>query len=754
MTARRSSTLHRPGGLLAALLLLQVATACGDDARTQSDASARVDAGGPEADAGVAPGADGGESPGPDGGVEPSPDGAVLPGDAGPDAGGGVGRYEGPELRARVSLEGEWRFQPNGGATRMIHVPGAWDMQGVNTSRAVYSRDFDVPSSWAGRRVLLDFDAVNFESRVSVNGAELLVHRGVLQPFGLDVTGEVQEGANALSVDVQAHDILGQQPVYPVGFIFDGRYRGIVWDVHLRAVPAVYIDDAFVRTSVQNGVIDVTYTIVNTTAEAVTGSIQALADDGELVDLGAREVTLEPGSNEVELSRPWGNAHLWSPDDPHLYQLETQLSIGGTITDVHHQRFGFRELWIEGDQFRLNGIRYNLRGESSHRNNQWIVSDGLVNGEERYFGKTRVAAVIERWKGYNFNVVRFHQAPPPPWVWDTCDELGILVINESAMYSYDTVPNGSTEYFNNAMAYIPPWIRSSRNHPSIVINVVENEMWLWGRRFTVDQLWAWNQEVKRLDPTRPTMFEGGWDLRPSHSNYRGAPGMAEIFSYHYANGGGVSPSQIRMDWPADNDYYDYAGTLKQNATPNKPVSHGELLWGDMNRTVQIAHRMMAMAVRAMRYHDFADIRPYQMSHLWVDQAHISGGINGYEMDPEIRELEINSFAPVAAFDVAYDRLGFDPPAPSLAAGLMTMRTIAVYNDELSDETVQFSWEALVGGNRVDGDAQEVQIPLGDHVELPVDLAVPAMPGSTLELHLRTAKGGVERFHEVKTFTVN
>ena len=92
-----------------------------------------------------------------------------------------------------VSLNGVWHIQPTGGAEQEIAVPGFWERApGLrDVHEATYTRTFDVPESFAGRRVLLRFDAVGDAADVSVNGQYAGDHAGACLPFEVDITGLV-----------------------------------------------------------------------------------------------------------------------------------------------------------------------------------------------------------------------------------------------------------------------------------------------------------------------------------------------------------------------------------------------------------------------------------------------------------------------------------------------------------------------------------------------------------------------------------
>src|SRR5512139_3407363 len=107
----------------------------------------------------------------------------------------------------RVSLDGTWRIQPADGEEREIAVPGFWERSRdlANVHEATYRREFEVPESFAGRQVLLRFDAVGDAAEVSVNGQHAGGHVGACLPFEVDITGLVAapSTSNQLAVFVR-----------------------------------------------------------------------------------------------------------------------------------------------------------------------------------------------------------------------------------------------------------------------------------------------------------------------------------------------------------------------------------------------------------------------------------------------------------------------------------------------------------------------------------------------------------------------
>ena len=127
--------------------------------------------------------------------------------------------YPRPQMvrEAWLNLNGSWDIKFVDGTAGRILVPFPIEsaLSGImkHTDRMTYSRLFEIPKGWLGKRVLLHFGAVDWEAKVSVNGKVLGVHRGGYDPFSFDITQSLKaNGENEITVDVTDPTNLGGQP--------------------------------------------------------------------------------------------------------------------------------------------------------------------------------------------------------------------------------------------------------------------------------------------------------------------------------------------------------------------------------------------------------------------------------------------------------------------------------------------------------------------------------------------------------------
>ena len=155
---------------------------------------------------------------------------------------------------------------------------------------------------------------------------------------------------------------------------------------------------------------------------------------------------------------------------------------------------------------------------------------------------------------------------------------------------------------------------------------------------------------------------------------------------------------------------------------------------------------MGLQARGYRLADWFDIRPYNPSY--------SGFLRKEGVRPDCREaydILVKSFAPVAVFDKDYDALGPFPKPPTLKAGAPVRRTLIVYNDAFSDETVELRWRAILEEKPIAGEKRSLDIPLGGHATVDITFTPPTV--GELRLELVSAKGGKEQFQDNRLFIV-
>ena len=643
------------------------------------------------------------------------------------------------------SLDGQWQVQSTGGWSQTVTVPGF--LENVSGAKSLhqfsFTRTFDVPESSDERRTFLRFDAVDDAADIFVNGQHAGAHIGAALPFEIDISGCVQSPStgNRLEVVVrdesffstprESKDWRNRKHWMPRGMGF--FRKGISQSVSLITRPIVHIADAYVRTSVRDKKITVTYEVYNGRRDAVRARIQAsvVSSGGEtMISLPAADVELGGYvRTKATASAPFSGITLWQPDHPVLYSLRTKLltQTGATLSE-HAVRFGFREVRFDGINFMLNGIRCNLRGESPTYGEKDVM----------FFTRENAAETLKRYQAVNFNTLRFHSLPPPPHVLELCDEMGILVIAESAIYaSWHMLDPAHPDFMEHCREHLTRFVRRDRNHPSVITWSAENEG-LNVNDLSPAQLAEFRRIIDASDGTRPVIFDGdGTGFGATVSSVK-----HYIYTVDDLKDLGGKASGYGKD--VRNDIY-WATNYRQQL----PLGVGEFLYpyepGLRDREREVIY-MMGLQTRGYRLADWYDIRPYLTSYCGFLRP--EGVKPGYE---EAYDIIAKSFAPVAVYDMEYDALGPFPKPPLLARGRAVQRTLIIYNDSFSGTAVDFGWRIMVSGKKTAGEKKTVTIGLGEHALYPITFT-PAEAGE-ITLELMAAKDGAELFRDSRRFTV-
>ncbi|NLE54143.1 MAG: hypothetical protein GX617_04320 [Lentisphaerae bacterium] len=647
-----------------------------------------------------------------------------------------------------LTLNGTWEFDPEGDKPAQdVPVPMVLEevkgMGGVHAG--TYRRSFDVPASFAGQRVLIHFDAVGDYCEVRVNGRSAGSQLVGPLPAAFDITGLVTAPSENNNLEVlikddthfgvpkPSKDWRNIRHWVPRGIGTNAR-KGLFQSVSLRSRPQLHIADVRVQTSVREQRLTVIYELFNTQREDATvvlgGYVRPWDGVVKALELPEQEVLL-PGLmlTRAEITVPWTDAVYWQPNQPQLYQLRSIIrSPEGQRLHWTDTRFGFREVWFEGIHFYLNGIRCNLRGESPSYHHPRPPLDTRED----------FTAHVKRALAANFNVLRFHAVPAPPHVYDVCDELGMMVIDESGIYaSWGMILPSHPRWLPECREHLARWVRRDRNHPSVLIWSACNEA-LNCKQLSPAQLAEFARVIDSHDGTRPVIFDGDGS----------AYGVVLACNKHYVrtiadledHGGKASGygNDLRDDiyWVAE---------YKQEV----PMGIGEFLFPANDRLRSRSTELyacMGLQTRGYRYADWFDIRPYNPNY--------TGGLR--EEGPAEKfaaawDIIVKSFAPVAVFDKAYDELGAYPAPPALAVGAEEVRTLIVYNDCFSDEQVTVAWSALLAGEKIAGGELPLRIELGFHTEVPISFTPPR--AGDLELRLVSRKGGQEQFRDSRRFVV-
>jgi beta-galactosidase/beta-glucuronidase len=419
------------------------------------------------------------------------------------------------------NLNGEWEFafdDANEGLDQgwhdgrelplRINVPFAYQtpLSGINDKSmhevVWYSRSFELPQLFHSRDLLLNFGAVDYAASVWVNGQEVGHNRGGHVPFQFDISPYLKSGANRLTVRVEDR----QDPQQPRG---KQSHTGLpesidyycttgIWQtVWLEPVPSIRIEELRMVTHAKRNLLELT---VFLHAPSATWRVEVeVLEQGRRVAISEDQTAVATG--RLAITIPY--AKLWSPESPHLYDLQVRLYDGSRLLDEVGSYVGIRGIELREGRFLLNGNPTYLKMVLD----QGYWPDGYLTAPSDEALQTDIGWV----KMFGFNGARKHQKiEDPRWLY-WCDRLGLLV--------WEEMPN-AREWSPKAEELLSAeWqdaVRRDYNHPCIVAWVPVNEsMGFPGLNQEHAGQYAFIERMvrvtRRLDSTRPVIDNDGWE---------------------------------------------------------------------------------------------------------------------------------------------------------------------------------------------------------------------------------------------------
>lgn len=427
-----------------------------------------------------------------------------------------------------------------------------------------YRKTIQIPAEKQGQKVYLYFEGVYNRSEVYING-ELLGKRpnGYIS-FMYDATSQIEYGKeNVIAVRVDH-----SQSADSRWYTGSGIYRD-VWVVYANPVHiaqwGVYAYPEKVNSGYQ---LNVEVDIHN--EEAANSSLTVVNElyspQGKLVAKNSKKISAKPGNkNKVTTTLKVNKPALWSLNNPNLYELKTTVLKGKVVTDQTTTRTGFRSYTFDPNKgFALNGEWMKVKGVCIHHD-----AGVLGSAVHRDVWKRR----IETLKEVGVNAIRTSHNPQASALYELCDEMGMLVLNE--MYDEWVFPkrkwlegwNVGTPGFQGSFDIFKEWsetdladlVRRDRNHISVFAWSIGNEVdypndpyshpVLGGEKagFTQASYGGYNPDapdamqlgdiakrlvkvVKAYDPSRPTTAGLAGVAMSNETEY---PGALDIAGYNY-----------------------------------------------------------------------------------------------------------------------------------------------------------------------------------------------------------------------------
>ena len=445
-------------------------------------------------------------------------------------------------------FDDNWQFTRNGKTTN-VNLPHDWDIyEGPNSGKGAtgtgggwfeggkgeYRKTFKTPNADITK---LHFEGVYQKAEVFVNGQKAGQHGYGYTPFTIDVTNYLNKDKKQPNeVIVKVNN--SEQPNCR-WYSGSGIYRH-VW---LETMPALHI--------AENGVVVKTPVVSEKEAEV---SIPVNVNNASQADrqLDAIEVTFNEGSFKmapqtshilkqyfehgytmhkassltVDFHFTIANPHLWSPEDPHLYEAIVKLKSEGRIIGEQRVKFGIRSFSFDAEKgFVLNGKKVLINGACVHHD------DGVLGAMAFDAAEARK---VKQMKEAGFNLIRTSHNPTTRAFLDACDSIGMLVIDEAFdgwrtqknPYDYSTLIDSCYQEDIHAM------VKRDLNHPSVISWSIGNEVIERKDIRVVYTARQMKKAILEIDNTRPVTealcaWDRDWEIYDPHAE------VLNVVGYNY-----------------------------------------------------------------------------------------------------------------------------------------------------------------------------------------------------------------------------
>jgi beta-galactosidase len=406
------------------------------------------------------------------------------------------------------------------GLPHCFNIPW-WVNQHINFGgTGWYRKHFTLDASYSGKRISLEFEGVFLHCWIYVNGVLAGEHKGGFTSFTYDITDKVTVGGadNVVAVKVSSDLDMTIAPLAGDYVFIGGIYR----DVYLLATDPLHVAwyGTYVTTpfggsltssgnytlpsSYSQAPVRVRTEVQNQNTSSATCALKTYIVDSNnvLIDSMASSATIGAGIiDTITQACTLATPHFWSPADPYLYKVYTEIVVNGTTVDLFQSPLGVRWLQFTGQQgCWINGKQTYLHGLDVHQDHAGWATAATNAGQYRDVKLCKDAGAV---------FIRGSHYPKDPAFVKACDQLGVCLMLEMCYWgkgggsgSSASPAAGTADFTNfviNCKAQMREMIRTFRNDPSVIIWSLANEP--TGGVLNCDTL---NAVAKAEDPSRPT----------------------------------------------------------------------------------------------------------------------------------------------------------------------------------------------------------------------------------------------------------
>jgi beta-galactosidase/beta-glucuronidase len=416
-----------------------------------------------------------------------------------------------------------------------------------------YRRRVTIPSEWSGQKVLLHFQAVDYDTRVWVNGVEVGKHRGGFTPFTCDL-GDLANAGEEITVVVRARD--DHRPLQPRGKqsqkyqnynAMYTRTTGIWQTVWMEPVPQTHLKRPRITPDAANGIIRLEQTITN--SRPGTKVRATLRDkDGEICT--ATVASDKDFTPRLDLPIAENRRKLWEPGNPHLYDIEIELlDADNNVIDRASSYAGLRSVTIEDKAVKINGKTIFQRLVLD----QGYYPDGVMTAPS----DEALRKDVELSLSAGFNGARLHEKIFEERFLYHADRMGYLIWGEFPDWGWPRHQQRNVDSEQPGATWITQWLevlQRDYSHPCIIgwCPMNESAALLEDRITTLDDATrAMFLAAKAMDPTRPVLDASGYSHRVTESDIYDCHDYAQDSEKFKANHAGLADGKPFCNDPAD-----------------------------------------------------------------------------------------------------------------------------------------------------------------------------------------------------------
>lgn len=619
----------------------------------------------------------------------------------------------------------------------------------------IYRTRLTLPPNAPTSGYLLRFGGHAWITSVFIDGKPVGSHTGVMVPFDVDLSPYLKPGStHTLSVAIKGSYYAidhapGQlkrsrnQPrteeflkylkwvdaTWPTGKGGgDSIHTGITRPPSLIAVGRVYTSDTFIRAFVNDKRLTAEIELTNPTdtPQTVTVRGQAIGDASREVELTLPDatVTIPPESTaNLTLNAPFPNAKLWWPsesltDKPYCYQFRTTLLQNDKPLDIRNDLFGFRELGVDGRHVTINGVPW--------RPHTW---NSIGNGTS--------PNALDNYFSWNDRGVRMEGGLHAEF-FDRNGIPGRLSMCFEGMFGQVAMNNPIT--WDNWKRHTRQMVRAYRNSPSVIHWSVGNEvMMITGRLFFSGDIAKHEKllaevfaEARKLDPTRTISEDGAGD----------AGALGDSNNWHYVTGEFKIPREFFA--------YDIGPERQQRDTQNmgilyrwdgnRPLIQGEEFYFDGS-----GNFAWFGGPKVYRGKPFRDLAGGKYGRIFIEGARWQDVFLSNPCTGPLPGIQ-TAMAARAVFVREYNS--------AFAPGSTLLRTLKVFNDTRTAQTLTLKWRIDLAGKTVASGEKPYTLPAGGNQQ---DTLSAALPAATERLNgqliLELFAGNEKVFSDTKPLSV-